>query len=66
MTQGRHKDAERIFKCDRCGKLRGHNRLCLECSGVNPDFIWLLQDFSFNIDNLTLAVCLDCCNCEDD
>jgi len=60
MTQGRHKDAERIFKCDRCGELRGHNRLCLECSGVNPDLM-----FSFNVDNLTLAICLDCCECED-
>lgn len=51
-------DDEKIFTCDQCGKTMYFPMMCDKHSGANK--------VNFNISQLTVAVCSNCCDCKED
>jgi len=53
--RGQHRDEEKVFVCDKCGRSRGQAVLCHCCSGIRQT-----DRLAFGI----VMICEDCCEGE--
>ena len=51
-----------IFNCDNCGEVKYKGDMCVDCSTISPDFLYVFFDEDRSNLDMVKIVCRECCH----